>query len=76
MTLEIVSKHAHRSGRTTYHLARLRIEDGVPTVDPVRTMGSGDVASLSRVSGRQWRRPRSLGSARRARPQAAALPGR
>ncbi len=39
-----------RPGRTTFHLARLEARDGTLVADPVRTMGSGDVVSLSRAN--------------------------
>lgn len=44
------ARMAHKAGRTTYHLARLEIQEGAHVVTPIRTMGSGDVGSLSRAN--------------------------
>ena len=39
-----------KPGRITYHLARVSLEEGSFTAFPVRTMGSGDVVSMSRAN--------------------------
>lgn len=40
-----------RPGRATYHLARLRFEDGAWLGRPVATTGSGDVLAIARANG-------------------------
>ncbi len=46
----LTSGMTHKPGRTTYHLARLDVSEGALVATPVRTMGSGDLGSLSRAN--------------------------
>ena len=47
---ELVARLKRKPGRTTYHLARVSRDQGGFKALPVRTMGSGDVLSMSRAN--------------------------
>lgn len=50
ITAVLAERLKRRPGRTTYHLARVSVEDDRVTALPVRSSGSGDVLSLSRAN--------------------------